>query len=363
MKKIIFLSLLLFCLRPPAFAQGVITYSGWDLALNISFSLLPGSPGTNQPSGQAYYKQAASTSSESNYFEVTIDLGTNQASDGWILEQESDGSLQPVMELTNETSQLTFLPPVYPFQFPGGPLALRYGYLQTAQLTVDQIHNLAEGKWYAEVDYSDDQYLGNLTPANIAPPSPMVIISPSSVFPSPPANLFPGGNATAAVISPGDNRPALVTLNGANSSDVFYLPLGFLWSEGLKPIAGTATTTLSLKPGNYAFTLEVSDSYNTNSTMAMVEVLSPVDALEELMSATAQAGLNRETTRRLLSTLQEAQMPLKRGDNISSNRKLATFQQEVNSYASQMNSLTASFLYGGAQDIIEAVGDQPDNRW
>ena len=99
-------------------------------------------------------------------------------------------------------------------------------------------------------------------------------------------------------------------------------------------------TTLSLRPGNYAFMLEVSDGYSTNSAMAMVNVLSPEEAIDDLSSATAQAGLNNETTRRLLLTLQQAQLLLERGNISSGTRKLAIFRQEVNSSASQFYSPT-----------------------
>ena len=135
MKKTFLLILMLLGLWPLVMAQGTIQpVDAGNLVLNLNFSPLPGSPGTNQPSGTANYYYLYNLG---NSFSMTISLGTNQASDGWILQKESGGSYTPVMELTNETTELSFRPPVDPGQFPNGPLVLQYGYSLSAQLTAD----------------------------------------------------------------------------------------------------------------------------------------------------------------------------------------------------------------------------------
>lgn len=145
-------------------AQG--TFSGGQ-QLNITFSEISGST-AYQPSGGASYFQTGwdygTSSSVSNLLIVSFNVGATAATDGWIL-QMNDGSLSPVMELTDEN--------VNPFlsgassgsvgTFPGNPITGQYFYSQNWQLTDDQVQNLLAGNWYAEVDYGDNTYLGNLT--------------------------------------------------------------------------------------------------------------------------------------------------------------------------------------------------------
>ena len=150
-----------------------------------------------------------------------------------------------------------------------------------------------------------------------------------------------------------------MTLNGSNSIDPFYPPLQFFWWKGLDPVARTATTTLSLMPGNYAFQLEVKDGYSTNSAMAMVDVISPEEAIDQLSSTVAQAGLNGEATRGLTSTLQAAKYLMEHGATLWAAYELLIFQNQVNFFYGQRDNATGFGLYNGAADIIKAVGGKP----
>ena len=94
MKSIILLLLLLLGLQEMLLAQGQLQIPD-SLQLNITFSALPNSPGTNQPSGNAGYFQNGwnydAHIPATNVFAVSINLGTNQATDGWILQMDNDG--------------------------------------------------------------------------------------------------------------------------------------------------------------------------------------------------------------------------------------------------------------------------------
>lgn len=170
MKRTIILLPLFFGLHQMMLAQG--TFIGGQ-GFNINFSAISGSA-TNQPSGGASYFQVGwdynTSSSVSNLFIVSFSVGTNAASDGWIL-QMNDGSLSPVLELTNEL--------VYVFPTPGSPVPFdsmgtfpggggseggENFYSQNWQLADDQVQNLLAGNWYAEIDYGGNTYLGNLMP-------------------------------------------------------------------------------------------------------------------------------------------------------------------------------------------------------
>jgi PEP-CTERM motif len=163
---------LLFGATSQIHAQGI--FSGGQ-PLNISFSEISGS-GSNQPFGGASYFQNGwdydTSSPAANVLVISINLGANQATDGWIL-QMNDGSLSPVMELTNEIYNVSLLPSPgstagspagIEGTFPGdNPPASNY-YSQSWQLTDHQVQNLLAGNWYVEVNYGSDEYLGNLTP-------------------------------------------------------------------------------------------------------------------------------------------------------------------------------------------------------
>jgi hypothetical protein len=426
MKKF-FALLLLFGLTPMVLAQGLINFTngggglgvfgfqGGAISLSISFSPLPGSAGTNQPSSSASYGSSFPPfpgqfpANAGNLFSISISLGTNRATDGWIYEKQDDGSFLPVMELTNETYSvpISWIHPINPVG-PNNPFTniyiietwspttltniltlpiwatnvepitnlvlpnwvaeytngfsqssvTNYFYSQNWPLTTNQVQSLLAGKWCAVVSYGNDESAGKLIPTYIEPPSPAITISSLSVF-GPGVLIPPGGNASSTLISSARNKPASVTLDGSNSSDPFNLPLQFLWQDGPDPIADAAATTLRLMPGHYEFQLEVSDGYSTNSATATVNVLSPEDAIGALSAATAQAGLNREMTHRLTTTLQKAQLLLERGDSFSGTRELATFRKDVNSFAIHMDSATAFYLDYGAENIIEAVGGEP----
>jgi hypothetical protein len=163
----------LFAANTSLHAQGI--FIGGQ-PLDIIFSAISSPPGTNQPSGGASFFQVGwnpdTSSPVPNQLIVSINLGMNPATDGWILQMESDGSLSPILEFTNEFGGPVLIPgsPAGTSSgiegtFPGNnPPAGSYIYSQSWQLTSDQMQNLLAGEWYAEVDYGSDEYISNLTP-------------------------------------------------------------------------------------------------------------------------------------------------------------------------------------------------------
>lgn len=154
---------------------------------SISFSATAGSPGTNQPLGSAlFYQNGLDYDTETpalNVFVVLISLGQNQATDGSISQMGSGGSLSPILELNNELYNASILFPLG--SLPGSPStsmgaypgidtssATANYYSQYWLLTDDQVQNLFAGKWYAEVSYGDNTYLGNFTTVSEISPVP-----------------------------------------------------------------------------------------------------------------------------------------------------------------------------------------------
>jgi hypothetical protein len=373
MKKIIALSLLLGWTQM-MLAQGFITFGGggvsgntngiasgssgslfgfgYILTLGIDFSPLPDSPGTNQPSGSANCNQfplvwwTAPSTNTTYVFNISITLGKNAATDGWVYEKEDDGSFIPVMELTNELVS----------SFPLSAIDT-YFYSQSCPLTDDQLVSLGEGKWYAEVDYGNDKYFGNFTPSSMGPPTATLTVSPVSEFPT---GLNIGttlleNSFSEIVIAPNHNGLATMILDGSESTDLFNLPLQYSWMDGPNTMANTTATTNELRTGTHQISLTVDDGFNTATEVLNLDVISPEDAVNVLAPVVEQLNLKREKMRALTSKLEKAQNAFARGDTRSGEKFLTDFQKRIRIDLMQTDSATANWLIEGAQEIIDAT--------
>jgi hypothetical protein len=376
-KRIILLFLLLLGLREMVLAQGQLQIPD-SLQLNITFSPLPNSPGTNQPFGNAGYFQNGwnydAHIPATNVFAVSINLGTNQATDGWILQMDNDLFL-PVMELTNEIYNSVAIP-IIPGStvgtpsgivgtFPGSGVGLispNY-YSQSWQLTHDQIQNLLAGKWYAEVDYGDDKYIGNLTPvpSSVWPPKAVISVSPMTILPTA-TGSFPGQVTTSVVVAPNNNQPATVAFDGSKSTDPYYLPLQFLWQDGTNISATSATMTNELQRGSHQISLEVNDGYNSDTAYFALEVVLPKEAVTKLVLMVQQSNLNKARKSFFALILSQARNSFDRNNTIAGVSQLKMFQNQVRLQIMRTDNGTANWLIEGAQEIIDAVGKQPNHH-
>jgi len=376
-KRIILLFLLLLGLREMVLAQGQLQIPD-SLQLNITFSPLPNSPGTNQPFGNAGYFQNGwnydAHIPATNVFAVSINLGTNQATDGWILQMDNDLFL-PVMELTNEIYNSVAIP-IIPGStvgtpsgivgtFPGSGVGLispNY-YSQSWQLTHDQIQNLLAGKWYAEVDYGDDKYIGNLTPvpSSVWPPKAVISVSPMTILPTA-TGSFPGQVTTSVVVAPNNNQPATVAFDGSKSTDPYYLPLQFLWQDGTNISATSATMTNELQRGSHQISLEVNDGYNSDTAYFALEVVLPKEAVTKLVLMVQQSNLNKTRKSFFALILSQARNSFDRNNTIAGVSQLKMFQNQVRLQIMRTDNGTANWLIEGAQEIIDAVGKQPNHH-
>ena len=377
MKKAIFLLLLSFGVQRVLLAQTQLvgtfpqSPSSANLQFSINFSAIPNSPGTNQPSGIATYFQSGwdygAASPATNIFFVSINLGTNQATDGWIFQKEDNGSFTSVMELTNEIYNVALFPgslagiasdAVGAFPGNSGLAGVNY-YSQYWQLTIDQIQNLLAGKWYAKVEYGDDKYLGNLVPTNISPPQAAITVSPTTILPLE-LGAFPN-ILTDVLIAP--NQTATVILNGSESTDPFSLSLQFMWLDGNNFLAATATTTNSLQIGTHLISLEVNDGYNSDIAYLALEVVSLGEAAVRLDSMVEQSNLNRTKKRFLTSIVSQAENAFNRNNTVLGVRQLQNFQNQVRFQLMRTDGAMASWLIEAAQEIIDAVGQQQNHRF
>ncbi len=148
MKCFILFLLILFITPAIVWAQGTITTNFGsfgvesDFTIDFSNEVLPAA--ISPPSGDAFLFT-------NNNFLVRIFLGTNEATDAWLLQMNGDGSFSRLIEFTNET---------------GAYILDRtlYEYYQTWDITSSQITNLGIGQWYAEVDFGTATLLGEIIP-------------------------------------------------------------------------------------------------------------------------------------------------------------------------------------------------------
>jgi hypothetical protein len=366
--------------------------------LNISFSPLPGSAWTKHPIGNASCSQNPQIpllqflEGSSNTFSIWINLGTNRPTDGWIYQMADNGLLQPVTALTNLIPAVNIMLATWPGN--GEPLTnliylveswpgiealtnfaivpivsttaetvtnslplvtTNYNYRQSFYLTTGQLQNLVEGKWYAEVDYGDDKYLGNLVPMSITPPTATIIaVSPVTIFSAGELQSPFNNDISETVIAPASNRPATVILNGSGS-DPFDFLLQYRWLNGPNVVADAAATTNRWQPGAYQIQFEASDGVVAGTENLTLEVISPEDAVNDLGSVLEQSNLKIGTMRGLASRLSMAQYSFARGDARLGEIQLADFQRRVRAEMTRTDSATANWLILGAQEIIEAV--------
>jgi hypothetical protein len=375
-KQIILLFLSLLGLQEMVQAQGQLQIPD-SLQLNIAFSPLPNSPGTNQLSGNAgYFKNGWNYDAHApatNVFSVVINLGTNQATAGWILQMENDG-FSPVMQLTNEIYNSVAIP-IIPgstvgtsgivgtFPGSGADLISPNYYSQSWQLTPNQIQNLQAGKWYAEVDYGDDKYIGNLTPvpSSVWPPKAVISVSPMTILPTG-IGSFPGQITTSVVVAPDNNQPATVVFDGSESTDPYYLPLQFLWQDGINFSATTATTTNEMQRGSHQISLEVNDGYNSDTAYFTLEVVSPGEAVTKLALMVQQSNLSKARKSFFALILSQARNSFDRNNTISGVNQLKMFQNQIRLQIMRTENAAANWLIEGAQEIIDAVGKQPNRH-
>lgn len=147
---------LALAIKGTALAQGIIGfYPDGPSQFNINFVAVSDAPTDRLPfssvtTNSIGYFNGALT----NTFTIAIIVGASPNSGGQLLESGSDNSLTPISPFAVQ-------------------LAPAYGYFDTLSMVITdaQLNNLLAGKWYAEVNFGTDSYLGQLTPV----PEPSII--------------------------------------------------------------------------------------------------------------------------------------------------------------------------------------------
>ncbi|HET7625750.1 MAG TPA: hypothetical protein VFM25_10855 [Verrucomicrobiae bacterium] len=117
-----------------------------EIQFNINFGANPPPHALGVPTSGAILTD--------NSFYAAIYLDGSEPSSGWILEQSGESNFTPIFQFGN---------PV--FAGYGPPLGgTAWSYENTWELTESQIGNLLQGRWYAQITFGAESYLGQITP-------------------------------------------------------------------------------------------------------------------------------------------------------------------------------------------------------
>lgn len=340
MKRFILLVLAGLGLPGLIYAQGTI---GHQQLFPVNFESISSPSSTNQPSGYGFFSdsQIFHLPGQTNFFEISINLGPSPATNGWLLE-EAGRQLTPLTELSEQTNAVLIPPLPY---LPYSGTELEYLYSGSFLPTTNQILSLWQGKMYVEVDYPDGQYLGNLVPAPqaIQSPQPNITISSETQF------LYTGD-----IIAP-NNQTATVVLDGSASTDPNYLPLQFAWLDGAAFLGDAGVVTNVLTVGTHEISLFIDDGVASNSVSSTVHVVTPAQAVRDLAEFVAQANLTRNQTALLDSPLSQAISAFNHYDMVMAENGLRTFQSQLNFQVARANPAAAAQLNEIAADIINVI--------
>jgi hypothetical protein len=166
---------------------------------------------------------------------------------------------------------------------------------------------------------------------------------------------------TATVVIAGNNSSACVTLDGSMSTDADHDTLTYVWladldGDGVKePIATGALATNCLPVGTYEIMLMVDDGHCSATASVNVEIITPCEAVEEIIMAVDNADLDRRNKRPLIATLKAACASFDRGSCLSGVGQLQAFQNKVRAQLSRSNPAVADDLIALAERVIGCI--------
>lgn len=264
-----------------------------------------------------------------NRFQFEI-VSPAMAQDAMLLEKEEDGSLTIITNLN-----LT-----------GGPDVYYFG--QAWNLTTNQIHSLVTGHWYAEVNFGDSNFVGNLTPRGWQ--GPFIGFPVAYGFG---VHSFWGGYA----VSP-DNRTAEVIFDGSHCQDEFYLPLQCVWSAQAvgSSIPFTVTnlmTTNTFSMGWHTGTLQMSDGVASSAPVDFYfEVITAEQAVDWVIADLPIDGIPSNKRQVMVKILSNAATKFERGQMAQGCAELKTYERFVK--ASHLNNAITIELLQPVEDILHA---------
>jgi hypothetical protein len=183
----------------------------------------------------------------------------------------------------------------------------------------------------------------NDPPVAVATVSPLPVLTP--------------GNTNWIVLSPnGSNAP--VILDATGSFDPENDPLQFLWVEGELPVilGGGPRLTNTFSAGEHAVVLIADDGTDTGAGEFTFLVLSPGEAVGEVVLMLDQSGMPRRAMRPLLASLKASIASLDRGNTTAGANQLRAFLNKIRAQVAPHDPQLAADLTAAVELILRTIG-------
>jgi alpha-tubulin suppressor-like RCC1 family protein len=163
------------------------------------------------------------------------------------------------------------------------------------------------------------------------------------------------------VIAPG-SRGATVEFDGFLSSDPDNDALEYSWFEQgqIEPFGQGVLVTKLLPPGRHTIVLAVSDGLDTTSDQLTVEVVTPAQAVGDLLLPFVESEIAARHRHSLVDILNAAKAALERGNRDAGVNQLEAFQHQVRAQIAPTDPALADTLISAAQQIMDMIrlGDE-----
>ena len=169
-----------------------------------------------------------------------------------------------------------------------------------------------------------------------------------------PLFLFSNEQTENVVIASCDGN-AVVVLDGSQSSDVENDPLEFLWADGTNVIGSGQIASNSFAIGTHSIVLMVNDGTDSAFTSLTLEVITPAEAVAQLIAIVEDGNLPKNRKQPLRANLNSAVRDFSRCRTAQGINQLKTFQSKINDWITPTDPTLAGELLQISNQIIEAV--------
>jgi hypothetical protein len=186
-----------------------------------------------------------------------------------------------------------------------------------------------------------------------------VVVYPGNFAPIPIIQISPLANISGitnwVVIAP-DGLSAVVLCDGSRSYDPDDTNLLYFWYEGTNRFSTNAIAQERFALGFHTLTLTLDDTYplGTNSTSLTFEVISPLEAANNIIELINHSGLADNRMQPLVVALKSVQASFERGNIGAGINHLMALQNKVRAQIAQIDPHLAQQLIQTAQAIIDA---------
>ncbi len=182
--------------------------------------------------------------------------------------------------------------------------------------------------------------------------------APIAIAQAKPSFLFSSNEISTVIISPNGSNAAVV-LDGSLSYDIESNALDYAWSEGTNLLANGEIVTNSLAVGTHTITLVVNDGADSGADTIVVDVITPADAIAELVAFLDASALPQKRKQPLLSTLSAAIRSFSRDQAKAGINQLKAFAKQVDAQVDYADPELAADLLHILNEILAVIDAPP----